>query len=55
MEERCSMIQQILDREEREFEEAMREQMGTIFSSTNDLNNLDFNTCLTKLVLSPTR
>ena len=39
MADRWNTIQQVL---ERESEEAMRDQVGTIFCSANDLNNLHF-------------
>ena len=35
MTEKCNKIQQILEREDREFEEAMMEQVSTIFHSIN--------------------
>ena len=55
MTERYSRIQQILDREKREFEEAMREQVITFSCSAYNLNNLDFNKCSSEFILSPTR
>ena len=42
MAEKCSKMQQILEWEDREFEEAMREQVSTIFHSANILNNFGF-------------
>ena len=42
MAERCSRIQWLLERDYREFEEAIRGKVGTIFCSANDITNLDF-------------
>ena len=41
MAEQCRRIEQILEREDRELEEAMKEQVGTIFHSTSCLNNVN--------------
>ena len=41
MAEKCSQFLCILEREDREFEKAMREQVGTIFSSANGLYNVE--------------
>ena len=42
MAEKCSWLAHILEREDRKFEEAMREQVGTIFPSTNGLDIVEF-------------
>ena len=45
MAEKCSRIKQILEREDREFKEAMREQAGTIFLSDSGLNHVESLKC----------
>ena len=40
MAEKWGQITHILEREDREFEEAMRGQVGTIFSNAIGLNNM---------------
>ena len=52
MAEKCSQVTWILERKDREFEEAMREQVGTIIPSANGLNNVESSKCLLTLVLS---
>ena len=42
-----------LEREDREFKEVMREQVGTIFPSANGLHNVESLKCLLILVLTP--
>ena len=54
MADKWSHVAHILEREAREFEEVMREQVGTIFCSTNGLDSVEF--CfkgLSMLVLLP--
>ena len=48
MADRYSQLAHILYREDREFEEVMREQVGTIFLSTNGLDNVEF--CFKSLI-----
>ena len=43
---------QMLERENKEFEEPMREQVGTIIPIANVLNNVESLKCLLILVLS---
>ena len=40
--EECSWLAQILEREDRELEKAVREQIGNIFPSTSGLENVEF-------------
>ena len=49
--EKCRQFVQILEREDREFEEVMREQVGNVFPSTNSLDNVESLKCLLILVL----
>ena len=53
MAEKCSWLAHILERKDREFEEAMREQVDTIFPSANGLKNVEFLKGLSLLVLLP--
>ena len=53
MAQKCSQFAHILEREDGEFEVVMREQVGTIFPSTNGLDNVESLKCLLILVLSP--
>ena len=39
---KCNQLAHILEGEDREFEEVMREQVGTILPSTNGLDNAEF-------------
>ena len=55
MAEKCSRFKQILEREDSKFEEAMRDQVGTILQSASCLNNLKSLKCLSRLVLSPNK